>query len=78
MNRRPSGSARCALLSFSRRSLGSTLTAGIRVQVVALDATLFDDFAFASAGVLQVRDAASPDATSRAAISPRVIADRLS
>jgi (S)-2-hydroxyglutarate dehydrogenase len=51
--------------------------AGIRAQAVARDGKLLDDFAFASApGVLHVRNAPSPAATSSLAIA-RVIADRL-
>jgi L-2-hydroxyglutarate oxidase len=51
--------------------------AGIRAQAVARDGTLLDDFAFASApGVLHVRNAPSPAATSSLAIA-KVIADRL-
>ena len=51
--------------------------AGIRAQAVARDGKLFDDFAFASGpGVLHVRNAPSPAATSSLAIA-RVIADRL-
>ena len=50
---------------------------GIRAQAVARDGKLFDDFAFASTpGVLHVRNAPSPAATSSLAIA-RVIADRL-
>ena len=52
--------------------------AGIRAQAVARDGRLLDDFAFATApGVLHVRNAPSPAATSSLAIA-RVIADRLS
>jgi 2-hydroxyglutarate dehydrogenase len=51
--------------------------AGIRAQAVSRDGRLFDDFAFAaSPGVLHVRNAPSPAATSSLAIA-RVIADRL-
>jgi (S)-2-hydroxyglutarate dehydrogenase len=51
--------------------------AGIRAQAVARDGKLLDDFAFASApGVLHVRNAPSPAATSSLAIA-KVIADRL-
>jgi L-2-hydroxyglutarate oxidase len=51
--------------------------AGIRAQAVARDGKLVDDFAFADgAGVLHVRNAPSPAATSSLAIA-RVIADRL-
>ena len=51
--------------------------AGIRAQAVARDGKLFDDFAFASGpGVLHVRNAPSPAATSSLAIA-KVIADRL-
>jgi 2-hydroxyglutarate dehydrogenase len=51
--------------------------AGIRAQAVARDGKLFDDFAFASTpGVLHVRNAPSPAATSSLAIA-RIIADRL-
>jgi (S)-2-hydroxyglutarate dehydrogenase len=51
--------------------------AGIRAQAVARDGKLLDDFAFASApGVLHVRNAPSPAATSSLAIA-RVIVDRL-
>jgi L-2-hydroxyglutarate oxidase len=51
--------------------------AGIRAQAVGRDGKLLDDFAFASApGVLHVRNAPSPAATSSLAIA-RVIADRL-
>jgi 2-hydroxyglutarate dehydrogenase len=51
--------------------------AGIRAQAVARDGRLLDDFAFADGdGVLHVRNAPSPAATSSLAIA-RVIADRL-
>ena len=51
--------------------------AGIRAQAVARDGKLLDDFAFAyRPGVLHVRNAPSPAATSSLAIA-RVIADRL-
>ena len=51
--------------------------AGIRAQAVDRDGKLLDDFAFAEApGVLHVRNAPSPAATSSLAIA-RVIADRL-
>jgi L-2-hydroxyglutarate oxidase len=51
--------------------------AGIRAQAVARDGKLLDDFAFADGGgVLHVRNAPSPAATSSLAIA-RVIADRL-
>jgi 2-hydroxyglutarate dehydrogenase len=51
--------------------------AGIRAQAVARDGKLLDDFAFANGhGVLHVRNAPSPAATSSLAIA-RVIADRL-
>jgi (S)-2-hydroxyglutarate dehydrogenase len=51
--------------------------AGIRAQAVGRDGTLLDDFAFASSpGVLHVRNAPSPAATSSLAIA-KVIADRL-
>jgi len=51
--------------------------AGIRAQAVGRDGTLLDDFAFAAApGVLHVRNAPSPAATSSLAIA-KVIADRL-
>jgi (S)-2-hydroxyglutarate dehydrogenase len=51
--------------------------AGIRAQAVARAGKLLDDFAFASApGVLHVRNAPSPAATSSLAIA-KVIADRL-
>jgi 2-hydroxyglutarate dehydrogenase len=51
--------------------------AGIRAQAVGRDGKLLDDFAFASApGVLHVRNAPSPAATSSLAIA-KVIADRL-
>ena len=51
--------------------------AGIRAQAVARYGALLDDFAFAAApGVLHVRNAPSPAATSSLAIA-RVIADRL-
>ena len=51
--------------------------AGIRAQAVARDGKLLDDFAFADGeGVLHVRNAPSPAATSSLAIA-RVIADRV-
>jgi len=51
--------------------------AGIRAQAVGRDGKLLDDFAFAGGdGVLHVRNAPSPAATSSLAIA-RVIADRL-
>jgi L-2-hydroxyglutarate oxidase len=51
--------------------------AGIRAQAVGRDGKLLDDFAFADGdGVLHVRNAPSPAATSSLAIA-RVIADRL-
>jgi L-2-hydroxyglutarate oxidase len=51
--------------------------AGIRAQAVARSGRLLDDFAFAGGdGVLHVRNAPSPGATSSLAIA-RVIADRL-
>ena len=51
--------------------------AGIRAQAVSRSGALYDDFSFASApGVLHVRNAPSPAATSSLAIA-RIIADRL-
>jgi L-2-hydroxyglutarate oxidase LhgO len=50
---------------------------GIRAQALALDGTLLDDFVFhESDGVVHVRNAPSPGATSSLAIA-EVIADRI-
>jgi hypothetical protein len=62
---------------FSRRNLGSTLTAGIRAQVVAPDATLLDDFAFASAACCRCATQLAGRDFPRGNLA-RVIADRLS
>ena len=51
--------------------------AGIRAQALAPDGTLLDDFVFDEAdGVVHVRNAPSPGATSSLAIA-EVIADRV-
>jgi len=50
---------------------------GIRAQALGLDGTLLDDFVFHEAeGVVHVRNAPSPGATSSLAIA-RVIAERV-
>jgi 2-hydroxyglutarate dehydrogenase len=61
---------------LSVRDLSRETTAGVRAQAVGRDGRLVDDFVFSEAGgVLHVRNAPSPGATSSLAIAER-IADR--
>ncbi|WP_245602338.1 L-2-hydroxyglutarate oxidase [Solirubrobacter soli] len=77
MNRRSFVDACAAYVPSLKPSDVEPGPAGVRAQAVTREGKLLDDFAFAeSLGVLHVRNAPSPAATSSLAIA-RVIADRL-